>query len=81
MRGDQSFDVFGEHVHLDVHSITASSLTECGDFGGVWNDGHAERIAIDVERREAYAIHGDGALLHEQVGEVSRYSNAQVRCR
>ena len=70
--------MLGEHVHLDVHSVTALALAKCGDCGGVWNDGNTERITIDVECSQAHSIDGDGAFFYEQLGQLNGDAHPQV---
>lgn len=55
MRRDQSLDVLGQHVHLDVHAVAALAFAERGHCGGVRYHGDAERVAVDVESGEAPA--------------------------
>src|SRR6478672_9426358 len=60
----QLLHVLGHYVHLDVDRRAGALRPERGDRRSVRDDGDAERLVVEVEDREADAVHGDRTLLN-----------------
>src|SRR3954452_14297920 len=67
VRGEQAFDVLGEHVDFEVDGIARLLGAERGDGERVGDDGDVERAGLVVEGGdgEADAVDGDRALLDD----------------
>src|SRR5579872_948453 len=71
IRGDQPTHVLADHIGLDLHPIASFEVTEGGMSQRVFNDRELEGIATqDLVDRETYAIDGDRAMRHQQLGDI-----------
>src|SRR3954447_4634203 len=72
VRGEQAFDVLGEHVDFEVDGIAGPLRAQRGDGEGVRDDGDVEGAASIVEGSdgEADAVDGDRSLLDDVAQET-----------
>src|SRR5437764_5325181 len=68
---EQTLDVLGRHVDLEVHGVAGLLGTEVGDLGGVRDHRHREPVVEDIDDREADAVDGDRALLDDVAQQVA----------
>jgi hypothetical protein len=75
---DETFDVFGQHIHFEIDATALGSMSESGDVGSVRDDRDTKRVLGDVEGGEADPIDRDRSLFHQIAHQVSGDPNDQI---
>src|SRR5688572_19925161 len=76
--GEQSLDVLGRDVDLEVHTVARALVPEGGDLRRVRDDRDGEVVVARLDDGEADAVDGDRALLHHVAEELAIRAHAQV---
>ena len=71
-RGEQSLDVFGQDVELEIYEIARFEIAQVGVFQGVGNDPDTETVRGDFGHGEADTVDGDRSFVGNVAGKIRR---------
>src|SRR5436190_8571920 len=70
-------DVLANHIYFEVHAIVELGTGQVRMRHRVRHNLHVKPIDAQSRHRQADAVHGDGALLHEKRREVRRKADRE----
>src|SRR5664279_4594928 len=74
---DDTSDLLGYHVGLQIDMVRGAKLAEQGDTEGVRNEQNFERRNVDLVHGQAYAVDGDRAFAEEVRRDLGRGGDTQ----